>query len=69
MGKLEQLKKTTVTMKVGRKRVIEYVEKVPEGFKELKGALTAPVGYTWYANGKSIFDKTYKQILVKDKVD
>ena len=63
------IKKTTVTTKAGKKREIEYVESVPDGFKELKGATTAPLGYTWYTNGKSILDKSRKNILVKDKAN
>lgn len=63
------IKKTTVTTKAGKKREIEYVESVPDGFKELKGATTAPLGYTWYTNGKSILDKSRKSILVKDKAN
>ena len=60
------IKKTTVTTKAGKKREIEYVEIVPKGYKKIEGAMTAPLGYTWYSNGKSLLDKERKTILVKD---
>lgn len=63
------IKKTTVKMKSGKEKEIEYVDNVPEGYKKLEGAMTAPLGYTWYHNGKSIIDKERKTILVKDKVN
>lgn len=63
------IKKTTVKMKSGKTKEIEYVDSVPEGYKKLEGAMTAPLGYTWYHNGKSIIDKERKTILVKDKVN
>ena len=60
------IKKTTVTTKAGKKREIEYVESVPKGYKKIEGAMTAPLGYTWYSNGKSLLDKERKTILVID---
>ncbi len=60
------IKKTTVKMKSGKEKEIEYVDSVPEGYKKLEGAMTAPLGYTWYHNGKSVIDKERKTILVKD---
>lgn len=36
-------------------------------WKEIKGATTAPLGYKWVNNGKSLFSKDYKHKLVKDK--
>jgi len=66
-GGLPETKKTTVTMKSGKEREIEYVEEVPEGFVEDIGAMTAPRGYTWYHNDKSILSGERKSILVKDK--
>lgn len=62
-------KKFTQKMKSGKEKEYEYVDEVPKGFKKLEGAMTAPLGYTWYHNGKSIIDKERKTILVKDKVN
>lgn len=64
---LPEAKKATVTLKNGSTKDIEYFDEVPNGWKELKGATTAPVGYTWYTDGKSIVDKTHKTMLVRDK--
>lgn len=64
-----KIKKTTVKMKSGKEKEIEYVDSVPEGFKKLEGAMTAPLGFTWYHNGKSVIDKDRKTILVKDKAN
>ena len=67
MPKEPEVKRTTVTMKSGKEKEIEYVEEVPEGYTKLEGASTAPLGYTWYTNGKSLLNGERKNILVKDK--
>jgi hypothetical protein len=36
-----------------------------EGWKEIRGATTAPSGYVWIYNGKSIFSKEYRHALLK----
>ena len=41
-----------------------YTE-MPDGWHEIIGALTAPVGYKWITNGKSLFNKEYQQALLK----
>ncbi len=46
-----------------KERLIE----VPEGWRKLEGATTAPLGYSWYSNGKSRFSGEFKAVLVKDK--
>lgn len=43
-----------------------YLESVPEGWIKIEGACTAPVGYSWYSNGKSRFGGEYECALVKD---
>lgn len=47
----------------------ERLVEVPEGYKKIKGATTAPRGYSWYSNGKSKFSGEYRSVLVKDKQD
>jgi len=37
-----------------------YLDEVPEGWKKIEGALTAPKGYEWYSNGKSRFSGEYQ---------
>ena len=39
-------------------------EKLPNGWKRLNGALTAPNGYYWASNGKSFFDKNIERALI-----
>lgn len=39
---------------------------IPDGYSVLVGALTAPVGYTWYHNNESYFNGKRRHILVKD---
>ena len=41
-------------------------DKLPDGWKKLEGTLTAPNGYYWASNGKSFFDKSYEQALIKE---
>jgi hypothetical protein len=38
---------------------------MPPGWKEIRGATTAPSGYVWIWNGKSIFSKEYRHALLK----
>ena len=39
---------------------------LPEGWKKLDGALTAPEGYYWASNGLSLFNKKYDSALIKE---
>lgn len=54
------------------KRIETFVEmgvkiftSMPDGWKDIKGALTAPNGYKWIYNGKPIFGDEYEQALLK----
>ena len=38
---------------------------MPDGWKEIIGAQTAPSGYVWIFNGKSIFSSEYRHALLK----
>ena len=38
---------------------------MPDGWKEIMGAQTAPSGYVWIFNGKSIFSSEYRHALLK----
>lgn len=45
---------------------IDYFSpEIPEGYKKLKGAMTAPRGFEWYWNSKNFFSDERKIILVK----
>lgn len=39
---------------------------LPEGWKRIKGATTAPVGWYWANNGKGLFSNEYKHGLVRE---
>ena len=41
------------------------VTTIPEGWTEIKGALTAPIGYIWICNNKSRFSGEYEQALLR----
>lgn len=45
----------------------KFLNKMPKGWKEIKGAQTAPKGYVWISNGKSIFDRNYQSGLIPIK--
>ena len=49
------------------KHNVKIYETMPEGWKVLHGALTAPCGTTWIHNGGSIIKKTMKTALLLDK--
>ena len=42
-------------------------EKLPYGWKEAEGGLTAPYGYGWISNGKSRFSGLRKTALLRIK--
>ena len=44
----------------------EIVEKIPDGWKILEGATTAPKGYKWVYNGKSLFSGKREKALLKE---
>ena len=46
---------------------ISRLNSLPEGWKFVKGAMTAPVGYKWACNGKSRFKPGYEHALVKEE--
>lgn len=52
-------------IKMANSNVAVY-NKVPKGFTKNTRATTAPKGYSWYNNGKSMFSGDYIGILVKD---
>ncbi|KKL29017.1 hypothetical protein LCGC14_2369310 [marine sediment metagenome] len=60
--------KNGYTIESFKKRGIEVLKSVPEGWHILASATTAPIGYSWYSNGKSRFtpDSEYKHVLVED---
>lgn len=45
---------------------VPIFEEMPEGWTISKGARTAPVGFIWINNKKSLFDKERKTALLKD---
>ena len=49
------------------KHNVEVYETMPEGWRVLQGALTAPCGTTWIHNNGSIIQKTKKTALLLDK--
>ena len=59
--------KTLALIAYFKKNGVKFLDKMPEGWKEIKGATTAPNGYVWIFNGKSIFTKEYQHALLKTK--
>lgn len=53
-GKTATEEKIEAINKFAEERAIEVVKELPEGWKILKGALTAPKGATWVSNMKTI---------------
>lgn len=46
---------------------IRIYKRKPNGWTETKGATTAPVGYKWISNNKSLFSGERKSALLKEK--
>ena len=49
-----------------REQGVRVLDTPPEGWRVRVGALTAPNGYVWYYNGKSLFSDEYESALVKE---
>ena len=46
----------------------EVLDKIPDGWAVLDGALTAPRGYVWVCNRKSRWGGEYRHALALEKV-
>lgn len=42
------------------------LDALPEGWRYIEGALTAPTGFRWACNGKSRFSPGYRHALVME---
>lgn len=47
--------------------MIRVIDRLPEGWRYLDGATTAPLGYRWACNIKSRFGWKYRHALVKEE--
>ncbi|MBO5711658.1 MAG: hypothetical protein J6R47_02365 [Acholeplasmatales bacterium] len=44
---------------------VKVLNEMPNGWSFIQGATTAPIGYKWVNNGKSLFSKQYEHALLK----
>lgn len=44
---------------------VKVLNEMPNGWRVIQGAITAPRGYKWVNNGKSLFSKEYEHALLK----
>jgi len=56
---------TEMMLKYFKSKGVEVLDKMPDGWKVCKGATTAPYGYVWINNGKSLFTGEYNHALLK----
>ncbi len=58
-----------ITMNKGLKGEydVKVLKRLPKNWKPIKGARTAPRGYVWVSNNKSLFGGQRKIALIKDK--
>lgn len=59
------MKKTTKTISYFMEKGVKILDEMPRGWKVNKGATTAPDGYVWIWNGKSLFSGEYQHALLK----
>ena len=45
--------------------MVHVLDALPEGWRYIEGALTAPTGFRWACNGKSRFSPEYRHALVR----
>ena len=48
-------------------KAVKIYKKLPKGWEILENATTAPVGYKWIFNRKSLFSKERKRALLKSE--
>lgn len=48
-----------------RNKGVPILDTMPDGWGEIRGATTAPNGYVWINNRKSIFTPEYRHALLK----
>lgn len=48
---------------------VPIYETMPDGWGEIRGATTAPNGYVWINNRKSIFNNEYRHALLRIRED
>ena len=46
-------------------KTVKVYDSLPKGWKVNVGATTAPNGYAWISNGKSLFGGEYEHALLK----
>ena len=46
---------------------IPVYDRMPEGWRKIQGALTAPRGYAWIHNGKSLFGGEYRHGFIREE--
>lgn len=46
---------------------VKVLKRQPKGWKPIKGAKTAPQGFIWVSNNKSLFSGKRRMALIKDK--
>lgn len=68
-NKVTKTSKPKTKLEKLKSKGVKILNKKPSGWKKIKGATNAPVGYTWCNNGKSLFSGEYKQALVKKTED
>lgn len=54
-------------MVIGKKKGVDVYDTMPQGWKEVTNAQTAPIGYIWISNNKSHFCGERKSALLLEK--
>lgn len=47
--------------------MIRVLDRLPRGWRYIEGALTAPTGFRWACNGKSLFGGERRSALIKEE--
>lgn len=47
---------------------VREMEYIPEGWGVIEGAMTAPCGYVWINNRKSLFGGEYEHAIVSEEI-
>lgn len=50
-----------------KKKRVSILNEIPDGWGYIKNATTAPAGYRWICNKKSLFSGDYESALLKEK--
>lgn len=65
MARRSNITAQTITRKNGRSATYQVANRMPKGWSRVQGATTAPSGYSWISNRKSLFGGKRRTAIIR----